>query len=92
MDIKVGEYTIHSDAIKNLWITERCERVENGKTIITDNRVAGYVNNFADLYEDFIQKKWYSSNTTSLLEAINLLSKAQSMTYEFARSLAGKEI
>lgn len=94
MEIKIGNYTIHSDSMKNLWIMEKSERIDekSGKTIVSDNRVAGFVNNFEDLYKDFVQKQWYDSKADSVLDAIETLMKVQAQVNIFIERMTGNEV
>lgn len=61
MDIKIGDYNILSDSL-NLWITKD---IVNSQGVHTEKRVAGYAQNFEQLYAQFIDTGLRDSDATT---------------------------
>lgn len=67
MKIKIDNYCINTDSQGNVFITEEVKS-QSGK--LRENRVSGYYSNFNDALVSMFSNEVFSSDATSLAEAI----------------------
>ncbi len=66
MEIKIGDYKVQSDSM-NLWVTK--DSVSSNGTH-TEKKVAGYAQNFEQLYTQFIDAKLRGSDATKIKDLL----------------------
>ena len=77
MDVRVGNYIIRSDAYC-MWMDEEYEgKTKNNEPKIATRQVAGYVANFAQLLENFSEKKIRRSDATEVKEVLAEFAKCE---------------
>lgn len=74
MDIKVSNYTIHTDSVKNIWITKEGKgESKDGKEIDTSTRVSGYTGTFKETIKDMYRREAFDEDSKDLESALNIL-------------------
>ena len=76
MDIKVNNYTIHTDSVKNIWITKEGKgESKDGKEIDTSARVSGYTGTFKETIKDMYKREAFDSDSKELETALKTLDE-----------------
>jgi len=72
--IDIDNYSINTDSIPNVYITERKINEKTGKEY--EARVSGYHHSLRDALKSMLERKVYGSDVTNVTEAINKIDNA----------------
>lgn len=76
MDIKINNYTIHTDSVKNIQITKECKgESKDGKEIDTSTRVSGYTGTLKETIKDMYRKEAFDEDSKDLEAALKILDE-----------------
>ena len=91
MKIECGKYTVYGDSYC-VWIVEKRETKKDGKKTgkFTEERVAGYVGTFEELFDDFISRRTRTSDAEDLKGILKEIAAASRDAKKMIKTINAK--